>query len=107
MGGGGGGGGAGGGVGVLSVKNILNKLLGQYLCHQVEDNAEEKHHERVRAKSEKVATGNILCLEDETLYFSSAEKYASLVTQHSRLCRLDFQLVSVTKTGRADSQISV
>ena len=36
------------------MKDILNKLLDQYLCHQVEDNAEENgHYQRVRAKSDK------------------------------------------------------
>ena len=87
--------------GKLSMKDILNKLLDQYLCHQVEDSAEE-NVDIIKESEQKVTKGNRSCLEDETLYIgdvSSAEKYASLVTRHSRLCQLDLQLVSVTKTG--------
>lgn len=86
--------------GKLSMKDILNKLLDQYLCQKVEENA-EKNVDIIKESEQKVTHGN-RCLEDETLYIgdvSSVEKYASVVTQHSRLCQLDLQLVSVTKTG--------
>ena len=89
--------------GKLSMKDILNKLLDQYLCHQVEDNADAKV-DIFKESEQKVTTGSRSCLEDKTLYIgdvASAEKYAPLVTQHSRLCHLKLQFVSVTKVRHA------
>ena len=63
---------------------------------------QKKKVDIIKESEQKVTTGSRSCLEDETLYIgdvASAEKYAPLVTQHSRLCQLELQLVSVTKIG--------
>ena len=57
------------------------------------------HEQRIREQGDNWKNSSF---EDETLYIvdvSSAEKYASLVTCHSRQCELDLQLASVTKIG--------
>ena len=53
-----------------------------------------------KANIEKVETGKKF--EDETLYIgdvTSAEKFASVVTDHARQCHSDLQLISATKIG--------
>lgn len=86
--------------GKISLKDVLNKLIDSYLqqcqqLHEPKDNASEKEENKLPTKSESN-------FEDDTLYIgdvSSAEKYAALISQHSRQCHLDLILVSATKVG--------
>ena len=87
--------------GKVSIKDLLNKLMDQYLSQLIESDSDEQES-TIKGSEQKMTSGSVPYLEDETLYIGdvlSTEKFASLIAQHSRKCQLDLKLVAVTKIG--------
>ena len=87
--------------GKVSMKDLLNKLMDQYLSQLIESDSDEQES-TIKGSEQKMTSGSVSYLEDETLYIGdvlSTEKFASLIAQHSRKCQLDLKLVAVTKIG--------
>ena len=76
------------------MKDLLTKLMDQYLSQLTENNSDEKVCS-IKGAEQMMTTGSVSYVE----MYCLQKKNANLIAQHSRKCQLDLNLVAVTKIG--------